>query len=65
MSHRDASTDPDCRLYFSTTNVKISRAAGTKCARCWKYTEDTGADAEFPTICAPCAAVVREMISHA
>ncbi|MDE3166594.1 MAG: class I tRNA ligase family protein, partial [Acidobacteriota bacterium] len=42
--------------------VKVERAAGTKCERCWKYTLDTGADARFPTICAPCAAAVNEMV---
>jgi isoleucyl-tRNA synthetase len=38
----------------------IERAPGTKCERCWKYTEDVGSDAEIPTACAFCAAVVRE-----
>ncbi len=44
---------------------KIECAAGNKCERCWKYTTDTGADAAFPTICAPCAAAVREITGHA
>ena len=29
-------------------SVKIGRAPGTKCERCWKYTEDVGSDAELP-----------------
>jgi isoleucyl-tRNA synthetase len=28
--------------------VKVERAAGDKCERCWKYTLDVGGDAEFP-----------------
>ena len=28
--------------------VKIERAAGEKCERCWKYTTDVGSDAAFP-----------------
>jgi isoleucyl-tRNA synthetase len=42
--------------------VKIERADGAKCERCWKYTTDTGADPQFPTICAACAAAVKEML---
>jgi isoleucyl-tRNA synthetase len=42
----------------------IERAAGIKCERCWKYTTDTGSDADFPTICASCAAAVREMTGN-
>ena len=42
--------------------VSVERASGTKCERCWKYTEDTGAVAAFPTICGACAAAVQEII---
>jgi isoleucyl-tRNA synthetase len=42
--------------------VKVDRATGIKCERCWKYTEDTGSDPAFPTICAACAAAVQEII---
>jgi isoleucyl-tRNA synthetase len=44
----------------SGVSVTIDRAAGTKCERCWKYTDDVGLDVELPTVCAPCAAAVRE-----
>jgi isoleucyl-tRNA synthetase len=40
--------------------VKIARAFGAKCARCWKYTQDVGSAPEFPTICAACAEAVVE-----
>ena len=45
--------------------AKIERASGVKCERCWKFTSDTGSDSGFPTVCAPCAAVVREVTGHA
>ncbi len=35
-------------------------AEGAKCARCWKY-RALGTDPEHPSICADCAAVVREL----
>jgi isoleucyl-tRNA synthetase len=41
--------------------IVIERADGTKCERCWKYTLDVGSDARYPTVCAPCAAVVSEI----
>ncbi|MGC9946682.1 MAG: isoleucine--tRNA ligase [Bryobacteraceae bacterium] len=43
-------------------SVKIERADGAKCERCWKYTTDTGSDPRFPTICAACAAAVKETL---
>jgi isoleucyl-tRNA synthetase len=45
--------------------VTIDRARGTKCERCYKYTEDVGSSAEFPTICSTCAAAVREIQDNA
>jgi isoleucyl-tRNA synthetase len=42
--------------------VKVERAAGVKCERCWKYTLDVGGDASLPTICLPCAAAVHEIL---
>jgi isoleucyl-tRNA synthetase len=44
----------------SDVAVKVERAAGVKCERCWKYTTDVGSIAEFPTICGACAQAVRD-----
>ncbi len=41
----------------------IERATGTKCDRCWKYTKDVGSDSGLPTVCAACAAAVRENLA--
>ena len=40
--------------------ITVERAAGTKCERCWKYTTDVGSNANYPTICGPCADAVDE-----
>ena len=40
--------------------VKTMSAAGEKCERCWKYLP-LGSDAEHPTLCAPCAEIVRDL----
>jgi isoleucyl-tRNA synthetase len=45
----------------TTLAVHVERASGVKCERCWKYTLDVGADPELPTVCAACAAAVREI----
>ena len=44
-------------------DVAVERAAGTKCDRCWKYTTDVGQNPRFPTICAPCATAVEEILN--
>ncbi len=41
--------------------VKVERAAGNKCARCWIYTEEQGSDDAFPDVCPRCAAVLRSL----
>jgi isoleucyl-tRNA synthetase len=42
-------------------SVKVERADGLKCERCWKYSVAVGQDEEFPTVCDTCAAALREM----
>ncbi len=37
--------------------VVFAKAPGEKCARCWKYTQDTGSDAAHPDLCARCTPV--------
>jgi isoleucyl-tRNA synthetase len=39
-------------------SIRVTRAGGPKCERCWKYTGDVGSDVRFPTICASCASIV-------
>jgi len=46
-------------------NVMIDRAPGSKCERCWKYTEDVGSVSALPSVCAACAEVVREIQQNA
>jgi isoleucyl-tRNA synthetase len=39
--------------------VKVSRADGQKCVRCWRWTTDVGAETAHPQLCGRCADVVR------
>jgi isoleucyl-tRNA synthetase len=44
--------------------VRVDRAKGTKCQRCWNYTEDVGDDPEWPAACARCARAVRLILAE-
>ena len=47
----------------SNTEVyaSVELADGGKCDRCWCYSDTVGANAEHPTLCARCAAVVSKL----
>jgi len=34
--------------------LKVVKSTNTKCARCWHFVEDVGANAEHPDICGRC-----------
>jgi isoleucyl-tRNA synthetase len=46
-------------------SVAVDKAAGVKCERCWHYTEDVGADAQYPGACRRCAGNLEEMLASA
>jgi isoleucyl-tRNA synthetase len=41
--------------------VRVERASGGKCERCWNYSIYVGKDHDFPTLCERCVPVVRGM----
>lgn len=38
--------------------IKVTKAEGLKCARCWNYSELTGSNKEHPQICPKCIAAI-------
>lgn len=42
------------------TAYTVTRAEGGKCERCWMYLKSVGTNAEHPTLCARCAAVIAQ-----
>jgi isoleucyl-tRNA synthetase len=42
-------------------SVKIGKAAGQKCDRCWNYSEHVGEDERYPTVCERCSAALKEI----
>ena len=41
--------------------IKVSKAAGAKCERCWNYSTHVGEDAVYPTVCERCSPVLAEL----
>ena len=50
----------DAKLSDDAVGRELLPADGEKCQRCWKYLP-LGSDAEHPTLCAPCAEIVRAL----
>jgi isoleucyl-tRNA synthetase len=41
--------------------IRIEKAAGKKCARCWNYSERVGEDSRYAEVCERCSAALREI----
>ena len=41
--------------------IKVGKAAGEKCERCWNYSTHVGEDKAYPTVCERCSAVLAEI----
>ncbi len=56
----DADTDPA----LPGVRVRVERAPGNKCERCWHVETTVGQDATHPTACARCAGVLASAGGH-
>jgi len=66
---RAAQDAPDDSEYiqgglFDQLYLKVSRAAGKKCARCWKYSPSVGHSCEYPDLCDTCTSVLETIQSQ-
>jgi len=43
--------------------VRVEKATGEKCARCWNYSERVGEDSLHPAVCERCSAALQEIES--
>jgi isoleucyl-tRNA synthetase len=41
--------------------VRVERAKGSKCERCWNYSTHVGENLDYPTVCERCVAALREI----
>jgi isoleucyl-tRNA synthetase len=63
-TRESASAEDIVRDWNEMIDVHIERASGTKCARCWNYSEHVGEDAEYPTVCERCAEALSDIEAH-
>ena len=54
-----AALDP--ALGSADTQVEFAKAEGTRCDRCWRYTDDVGNEGRYPTVCARCADALEKI----
>jgi isoleucyl-tRNA synthetase len=41
--------------------VRVEKALGSKCSRCWNYSEHVGEDARYPNVCERCSEALKEI----
>ncbi len=46
---------------FPGLAIKIERADGSKCERCWNYSERVGENSRYPTVCERCSEALAEI----
>ncbi|MBQ3058719.1 MAG: isoleucine--tRNA ligase [Desulfovibrio sp.] len=56
----EAPTDAVADAEVPGLSLRVEKAFGEKCERCWIYSTGLGTDASHPTLCPRCAAVLRE-----
>jgi isoleucyl-tRNA synthetase len=42
--------------------IAVTKAAGEKCERCWRFSRDIGQDGRFPTACDRCASALNQIL---
>lgn len=69
VSHVELVGKPDTGGYISTEpffprspfTIKVKKAPGKKCERCWTYSTTVGGNPEYPSICDRCIRHLKEM----
>ncbi|MGB7751435.1 MAG: zinc finger domain-containing protein, partial [Candidatus Acidiferrales bacterium] len=47
--------------YLEGLDIRVERAQGKKCERCWNYSTHVGESADYPTLCERCVAALNEI----
>ncbi|HLC26922.1 MAG TPA: class I tRNA ligase family protein, partial [bacterium] len=56
----DAPADLYCSQNLEGCMIRVSRAEGSKCERCWNISRTVGKDARFPILCQRCVDVLDD-----
>ena len=51
----------DPSLGEAPAQVRFVKAEGTRCDRCWRYTDDVGSEGRYPSVCARCADALEKI----
>jgi isoleucyl-tRNA synthetase len=43
-------------------SIKVNKASGNKCDRCWQFNETIGRDMDHPTVCERCAKALKKIL---
>ena len=46
---------------YENSSVRVNRAKGDKCVRCWNFSDRLGTDSVHPKLCPRCTAIVKNM----
>ena len=57
----NGTTGTAARIVPGLVDVKVERAPGGKCGRCWKHLTSVGTDAGHPQLCERCVSVVSTL----
>ncbi len=60
LPYAQADTDAFCGELNDKYKFKVSFADGSKCERCWTYSETVGLDSQHPTLCSRCSKIIGE-----
>lgn len=50
---------------ISNLRIKVMKAPGRRCGRCWRYLPEVGRDTRFPDLCLRCEGVIRVVFQSA
>jgi len=65
VSQVDIATGRGSLPQDSPVTVRVERAEGVKCERCWNFSTRVGTFGDYPTVCERCIEVVRDILGVA
>jgi isoleucyl-tRNA synthetase len=57
----DGKTEGAATSGIEGLQIRVERALGKKCERCWNYSTHVGESADYPTLCERCVAALNEI----
>ncbi len=59
------SLEGTCQSQLPGLAVRVEKATGEKCGRCWNYSEHVGEDSRYPAVCERCSSALQELEASA